>query len=745
MCANNLPKTSRKCLLPKTILQSSAENSGVRKYHAPKNWKYFTMNDLNKPHGSWKKAYDAQQKRYNTLLAGSTLFCFGSAYIVNQSEYVQWGTGPEFSGPMDIPTNAEIQLILDKRRADALEQATETEEVAAEEVAAEAEEVAAEPVEATPEPVEATPEPVEAAPEPVVEAVPEQVEATPEPVVEATPEPVVEATPEPVVEAAPEPVVEAAPEAVEATPEPVVEAVPEQVEATPEPAAIPEVEKTIEEKYPSKLLPDGQLVPGHVPYLIVGAGTASVSAFRAIKAGDARAKVLLISAEGEEPYMRPPLSKELWFSDVQDPAQTLKFKQWNGKSRSVYFEHSQYYTPTTELLSRENGGISVLKNSRVVKIDATLKIAFLDNGCQIRYDKCLLTTGGHPKNLPVLEHAGPSVLEHTTRFRGVADFRRLYEVVEAGKHITIVGGGFLGSELATAIGNRVETTGGSVTQVFPESGNMGKVLPEYLCAWTTQKVRNEGVDVKTNCYVKKAEKTEEGKLKLGLSDGSEILTDHVVVAVGLAPNTELAETSGLELDDKTGGFRVNAELLARTDLWVAGDAASFYDMRLGRRRVEHHDHAIVSGRLAGENMLGRGKPYWHQSMFWSDLGPEVGYEAIGLVDSSLPTVGVFAKATEKDTPKAVVTATGESMRSVTETEATSGAVAALEGLAHAPVEGEQYGKGVVFYLREKKIVGVLLWNVFNKMPIARKVIKENKSYEDFSEVAKLFQLNSDSD
>lgn len=98
----------------------------------------------------------------------------------------------------------------------------------------------------------------------------------------------------------------------------------------------------------------------------------------------------------------------------------------------------------------------------------------------------------------------------------------------------------------------------------------------------------------------------------------------------------------------------------------AGDCSCFYDTKLGRRRVEHHDHAVVSGRLAGENMTGAGKPYWHQSMFWSDLGPDVGYEAIGIVDSCLPTVGVFAKANSEDTPKAVVTATDEGMRSATE-------------------------------------------------------------------------------
>lgn len=76
--------------------------------------------------------------------------------------------------------------------------------------------------------------------------------------------------------------------------------------------------------------------------------------------------------------------------------------------------------------------------------------------------------------------------------------------------------------------------------------------------------------------------------------------------MGVDPNTELSDPSSLEIDPEIGGFLVNAELQARTDLWVAGDAACFYDVNLGRRRVEHHDHAVVSGRLAGENMTGAG-------------------------------------------------------------------------------------------------------------------------------------------
>lgn len=83
----------------------------------------------------------------------------------------------------------------------------------------------------------------------------------------------------------------------------------------------------------------------------------------------------------------------------------------------------------------------------------------------------------------------------------------------------------------------------------------------------------------------------------------------MVVAVGVEPNIDLAKASHLETDPEIGGFLVNAELEARSNLWVAGDAACFYDIRLGRRRVAHHDHAVVSGRLAGENMTGASKLY----------------------------------------------------------------------------------------------------------------------------------------
>ncbi|NXT24374.1 AIFM1 factor, partial [Syrrhaptes paradoxus] len=108
----------------------------------------------------------------------------------------------------------------------------------------------------------------------------------------------------------------------------------------------------------------------------------------------------------------------------------------------------------------------------------------------------------------------------------------------------------------------------------------------------------------------------------------------------------------------------------------------------------------------------------------SDLGPNVGYEAIGLVDSSLPTVGVFAKATEKDTPKSATEQSGTGIRSESETEAEASEVQVSPSFSptpQVPQQGEDYGKGVIFYLRDKVVVGIVLWNIFNRMPIARKV------------------------
>lgn len=472
-------------------------------------------------------------------------------------------------------------------------------------------------------------------------------------------------------------------------------------------------------------------IPEAVPYLLVGAGTASFAAFRAIRSADPTAKVLVVGDEFYKPYMRPPLSKELWLSD--DASKQLSFKQWSGRERSIFFEHDDFYCRPEELMERETGGIAVVNNCRVIRVDTESQKAYLEGGREIRYGKCLIATGGLPKNLPVLDV--PELADKVTLFRTVDDFKTLDDISRKAKSIVIVGGGFLGSELACALGRRARKTGLTVHQVFPEKGNMGRVLPEYLSRWTTSRVRDEGVNVLSGTSVTGAKLAPRGQVSLTLSSGETLTADQVVVAVGIKPDTSLADASGLEVDDRYGGYRTNAELQARSNLWVAGDALSFYDTKLGRRRVEHHDHAVVTGRLAGENMTGAQKPYKHQSMFWSDIGPDVGYEAIGIVDSELPTVGVFAKVTQQEDAKAAVVG-GET----TALPASS----LRDDVPRLPESGDDYSKGVVFYVRQDGVVvGIVLWNVFNRMPVARKIINEHKAYKDFSELAKLFDIHAE--
>ncbi|XP_074468204.1 apoptosis-inducing factor 1, mitochondrial isoform X8 [Sebastes fasciatus] len=612
---------------------------------------------------------------------------------------------------------------------------------------------------------EAVPEPeLEAAPSPEPEAAPSPEESAPlapdaeivapiettepppadEPVVEAAPEEAAELPAAHVVEEEPSPPSEPSPaELTEPPPAPVEESEPTAAAAAESPAAEPTEPQPEVVAESGDSAPASLKLPSHTPYLLIGGGTASFAAARSIRARDPGAKVLIVTDEPDPPYMRPPLSKELWFSDDPSVTETLRFKQWNGKERSIYFQPPSFYINAEELDGAENGGVAILTGKKVVHMDVRGNKIKLDDDTEISYDKCLIATGGVPRNLQVIERAGEEVMKRTTLFRKIEDFKALDKVSRSIKSITIIGGGFLGSELACALGRRSTDSDLEVIQMYPEKGNMGKVLPEYLSNWTTEKVKTEGVKVIKEALVKSVV-CKDDKLEIQLKDGRLVKTDHIVAAVGLEPNVDLAKSAGLEVDSDFGGFRVNAELQARSNIWVAGDAACFYDIRLGRRRVEHHDHAVVSGRLAGENMTGANKPYWHQSMFWSDLGPDVGYEAIGIVDSSLPTVGVFAKATAKDTPKAATEQSGTGIRSESETEDTATSPVASSTSAPAVVQHkDEYGKGVIFYLRDKVVVGIILWNVFNRMPVARKIIKDGEEHADLNEVAKLFNIHDD--
>ncbi|XP_033743429.1 apoptosis-inducing factor 1, mitochondrial-like [Pecten maximus] len=444
--------------------------------------------------------------------------------------------------------------------------------------------------------------------------------------------------------------------------------------------------------------PPPPFLPDHAQYLIIGAGTAAFTAYQEIKARDPKAKVWIIGKEKYIPYSRPYLSKYLWYIAPE------KIDKWMEQdhpvgSKSIFYESESYYFSGKELMENENGGVCVIGGQKVTKLDADKKTVYVECGKEISYDKCLIATGGEPRNLPIFKEAPKEVKDRVTVFRTVDDFKKLYALSSSAKSIAVIGGGFLGSELAVSLQSRANQDGSGlkVTQVFPEGGNLGLVLPEQLCKWLTSHIASEGVQVLSERTVSKlAYKNNE--VVLNLSDDTEIKADHVIVAVGLEPNVALAETAGLEVDDRLGGFLVNSELEARSNVWVAGDAACFYDRRLGRRRIEHYDNAEQSGRTAGQNMTGGGMSYTYQSTFWSDIG-DIFMEAVGLVDSKLETTTI-----------------SELVKNVEDGD----------------------NRKVVFYRKGQDVVGILTMNIKRKTELGRRYIDNGLKEKDLGEVAKQF-------
>ena len=359
-------------------------------------------------------------------------------------------------------------------------------------------------------------------------------------------------------------------------------------------------------------------------YLIVGGGMTADAACRGIREHDGEGSIGLVGAEAHPPYDRPPLSKALW----------------QGK------EESSIWRGTEEL------GVDLALGRRIVDLDLETQRATDDQGDEYGYERLLLATGGTPRRLP---DAGDDVVY----FRTYDDYRRLRGQARDGARFLVVGGGFIGSELAAAL----SSTGASVTMVFPEDGIGGRLFPPDLSRFVTDYYRERGVEVRT------------GELAspelLGGRDG-------VVAGLGIVPNTELAEAALLPVED---GVVVDehGRVEGREDVFAAGDVARFPVPALGKQiRVEHEDHARTHGRAVGANMAGADTPYDHLPFFYSDLF-DLGYEAVGEVDSRLDTVEQWK---------------------------------------------EPGREGVVAYVHEdRRPRGFLLWNVWGKVDAARELIR----------------------
>lgn len=373
----------------------------------------------------------------------------------------------------------------------------------------------------------------------------------------------------------------------------------------------------------------------HYPYLIIGGGISASAAAQGIRELDNKGRIGIISMESSTPYDRPPLSKKLW----------------TGKKKLEDICH--------ELPS----GVEFYEHRRVERIDLEGKEVVDVYDGRFTYDKLLLATGGTPRRLPF---GGNNIIY----FRTLDTYKRLRHLADQQQRFAVIGGGFIGSELAAALAMQ----GKQVSLIFPEDTLNARLFPSDLAAFVTDYYRDKGVEILAGESVTNVsgEKTE---LTVVTGSGRVLPVHGVVAGIGVLPNVELATAAGLAVEN---GIVVNSQLqTSHADVFAAGDVANYPDALLGvRRRVEHEDAAVSMGKLAGRNMAGAGEAYDYSPMYYSDLF-DLGYEAVGELDARLDMVADWQ---------------------------------------------EPYRKGVVYYLRDGRVRGVLLWDIWGKVDEARQLI-----------------------
>lgn len=375
----------------------------------------------------------------------------------------------------------------------------------------------------------------------------------------------------------------------------------------------------------------------HYPYLIIGGGLTGDAAVRGIRELDAEGPIGMLSMEPDPPYSRPALSKGLW------------------KGRPV----EKIWRKTQDL------GVELHLGRKAVLLDPQEKLVSDEQGDEYSYDKLLLATGGSPLRLPFGD-------EHIIYYRDFQDYLHLRSLSETGERFLVIGGGFIGSEIAAAL----TMIGKKVMMVFPEEAIGAKVYPADLAHFLTDYYHQKGVEVVSRDAVTSLKRIGD-RLSVHTREGREFEVDGAVAGIGIRPNIELAQQAGLQIEN---GIVVDEYLrTSAPDIFAAGDVANFFHSALGKRvRVEHEDNAIQMGKLAGRNMAGADDLYTHAPMFYSDLF-ELGYEAVGELSSKLET------GTDWQEP---------------------------------------FKKGVVYYREDGRMRGVLLWNVWDSVPAARALLAE---------------------
>ena len=331
-------------------------------------------------------------------------------------------------------------------------------------------------------------------------------------------------------------------------------------------------------------------------FVIVGAGLTAGKAVEQLRESGFEGRIVVYGNERHLPYERPPLSKGYLLDN--DPL-------------DVVFVHGpEWY---------DENDVDLRLGTTVTRIDREARQVVAGDDTQ-PYDRLLLATGARPRHLGFVDDSGAPV----AYLRTIEDSTRLKETFAAGQHIAIIGAGWIGLEAASA----ARQAGADVTVLETLELPLLRVLGTEVAKVFAGLHADHGVDLRTSVEVQSVEKNGD-RAVVRLKDGAAIEADLVLVGIGVVPNTALAETAGLDLDN---GVLVDEQLRTSDPaIFAAGDIANQAHPLLGRRlRVEHWDNAIEQGKAAARNMIGEQVPYDRLPYFFTDQY-DLGMEYVGNV------------------------------------------------------------------------------------------------------------------
>lgn len=319
-------------------------------------------------------------------------------------------------------------------------------------------------------------------------------------------------------------------------------------------------------------------------YVIVGAGLGGSTAAMQLRAEGFAGRIVVVGEEVHPPYARPPLSKAIVRGERPPTSAHLR---------------------PDKLYARRD--IELLLGVRAEALDLERQEVRLSDATVLGYDRLLIASGGRARTLPGTEGiAGVHVL------RGLEDAVAINEQLVDGASLTVVGAGFIGAELAAS----ARSMGAQVVMLEGEPHPLARALPPILGQFYLDLHRSHGVDVRVDTGVRAIE-SDGGRVRALTTDGGAVEADLLVVAVGLVPNTELAEAAGLEVDD---GILVDEYCrTSAPDVFAVGDVANHpHPLTGGRGRIEHWQTAQHQALSAARNMLGGTESFREIPWVWSD-------------------------------------------------------------------------------------------------------------------------------